>query len=183
MTKTVACLVLTTALGFGQELAVGKLIVARRTSSDPDFAHTVILLVRQDKQTTIGLFVNRPLDIPLSEVYPDMKGAQLKLYAGGPVALGIRTLYRSSVKPPDATRILDDIWMITKKTLLAEIVGQQKPSNVFRVYAGYVGWSPGQLQDEIRRGLWQVMPGDASIVFDPHPETIWPRLIGRLRRD
>src|ERR1700676_1587758 len=98
MTKVIACLLLASALVWTQDISVGKILVASRKSHDADFAGTVILLVRQDRQATVGLFVNRPLNIPLSEVYPDHPGGQLKLYAGGPVKVGIRALYRSHVK-------------------------------------------------------------------------------------
>jgi putative transcriptional regulator len=182
MRRVIACLLLAGALAWTQEIAVGKILVASRKSHDADFAGTVILLVHHDRQATIGLFLNRPLNIPLSEVYPDLKGAQLKLYAGGPLTVGIRALYRSRAQPAEAARILNDVFMISTKTLLGEMVAKEPPSSVFRVYAGYTGWSPGQLQDEIARGLWHVLPGDAGVVFDPHPETVWSRLMARLAR-
>jgi putative transcriptional regulator len=156
--------------------------VASRQSHDSDFAQTVILLVRHDRQATIGLFVNRPLSVPLTEVYPELKQGQLKLYAGGPVTVGIRALYRSRTRPAGTSPILDDVSMISTKTLLGKMVEAGTPSSVFRVYAGYAGWSPGQVRDEIARGLWHVSAGDANVVFDAHPETVWSRLIGRVSR-
>ena len=182
MKCVIACLLLAGALAWTQEIAVGKILVASRKSHDPDFAETVILLVRHDQQASIGLFVNRPLNVPLSEVYPDLKGAQLKLYAGGPLTVGIRALYRSRAKPAEAVHILDDVFMISTKTTLGKLVANETPSSVFRVYAGYTGWSGGQLNDEVGRGLWHILAGDAGVVFDPHPETVWSRLIGRLPR-
>lgn len=182
MTKPIACLLLAGVLAWAQDLSVGKILVASRKSHDADFAQTVILLVRHDQQVTIGLFVNHPLNIPLSEVYPELKGGQLKLYAGGPLTVGIRALYRSRTKPDGAAPIFADVFMISTKTLLGKMVEAGTPSNVFRVYAGYTGWSPGQLKGEIARGLWHVLAGDASVVFDPHPESVWSRLIGRPTR-
>jgi len=182
MTRAMVCFLLAPALAHSQDISLGKLLVASGKSQDADFARTVILLVRHDRQATIGLFVNRPLNIPLSEVYPDLNGAQLKLYAGGPVTVGIRALYRSRIQPAGATTVLNDVFMISTKTLLGKMTATEPPSTVFRVYAGFTGWSPGQLQDEIARGLWHIFPGDAAVVFDPHPETVWSRLIGRLPR-
>jgi len=182
MTKAVACLLLAGMPGWTQDLAVGKILVASRKSHAADFAQTVVLLVRHDKQGTIGLFLNRPLTIPLSEVYPDLKGGQLKLWAGGPLTVGIRALYRSSAKPEEATPVLADVSMISTKTLLSKMVAAGTSSSAFRVYAGYTGWSGGQLRDEVARGLWHIMAGDSGVIFDPHPETVWSRLIGRLAR-
>jgi putative transcriptional regulator len=182
MTKAIACFLLAGALAWTQDISVGKILVASRKSHDADFAGTVILLVRHDRQASIGLFLNRPLSIPLSEVYPELKGAQLKLYAGGPLTVGIRALYRSRAKPVGAATVLADVFMISTKTLLGKMVADEMSSSVFRVYAGYTGWSPGQLQDEVARGLWHIFAGDAGVVFDPHPETVWSRLIARLPR-
>jgi putative transcriptional regulator len=182
MTKAVACLLLAGALTWAQELAVGKILVASRKSHDADFAQTVILLVHHDRQAAIGLFVNRPLNVPLSEVYPEFKGAQLTLYAGGPVTVGIRALYRSGAKPAEAVSVFADVSMISTKTLLVKMVADGPAASVFRVYAGYTGWSAGQLKDEVGHGLWHVFAGDAGVVFDPHPETVWSRLIGRVQR-
>jgi putative transcriptional regulator len=183
MTKVALCLLLTSALLCPQDLSVGRILVASRQSHDADFAQTVILVVRHDPQVTIGLFVNRPLAIPLTEVYPELKQGQLKLYAGGPLTVGIRALYRSRTRPAGTSPILDDVSMISTKTLLVKMVEAGTPSSLFRVYAGYTGWSPGQLNDEIARGLWQVVAGDSGVVFDPHPETVWSRLIGRAHAD
>jgi putative transcriptional regulator len=180
MTKAIACFLLACALAWSQDISVGKILVASRKSHDADFAGTVILVIRHDRQASIGLFLNRPLSIPLSEVYPELKGAQLKLYAGGPLTVGIRALYRSRAKPVGAAPVLADVSMISTKTLLGKMVADEMPSSVFRVYAGYTGWSPGQLQDEVARGLWHIFAGDSSLVFDPHPETVWSRLIGRM---
>ena len=180
MTKVAVCLLLASALARPQDLSIGKILVASRQSHDADFAQTVVLLVRHDQQATVGLFLNRPLNVPLSEVYPGLKGGQLKLYAGGPLTVGIRALYRSRTKPAGTSPILDDVSMISTKTLLGKMVEAGTPSSVFRVYAGFTGWSPGQLQGEIARGLWHVFAGDANVVFDPHPETVWSRLMDRL---
>lgn len=177
MIRALAAMWLACSLASAQDLSVGKILIATRKSHDPDFAQSVILLVRHDRQATIGLFLHRPLTIPLSEVYPELKVAPLKLYAGGPITIGIRALYRSRVRLDSATRITGDIWMISTKTQQAKLAEAGTPSTTFRVYAGYTGWSPGQLQDEIARGLWHVLAADASVVFDPHPETLWQRLI------
>ena len=181
MTKALIGFAVAGALMYGQALSAGKLLLASPQSRDADFAQSVILLVSHDRQGSIGLMVNRPLNISLTEVYPDMKGAELKLYAGGPLALGIRALYRSHAKPDQATPVFGDVSMIIKKPLLAKLVAAHTPSSVFRVYAGYVGWSGGQLQGEVARGVWQVVPGDAEPVFDPHPETLWARLTNHFK--
>src|SRR6202795_2272345 len=134
MTKAIAYFLLAGALAWTQDISVGKILVASRKSHDADFPEEVILLVRHDQQTTIGLFVNRPLNIPLSEVYPELKGGELKLYAGGPVTVGIRALYRSRAKPAGTTPVLANVSLISTKTLLGKMAVGGLIDRVCRIF-------------------------------------------------
>jgi putative transcriptional regulator len=179
MPKAILCVLLAGA-AWAQDLATGKILVASRKTRDADFAHAVVLLVQYDRQSAIGLLLNRPANVALSEVFPEIKGGGIKVYAGGPVTTGIRALYRSRSRPSDAASILTDVFMISNKTLLGELAAAGVPASRFRVYAGYVGWTGGQLKGEVARGLWYVLAGDADTIFDRHPETLWSRLLDRI---
>jgi putative transcriptional regulator len=151
------------------QLAAGKLLVATPKSQDRDFARTVILLIRFDPQSAVGLILNRPTDIPVAEALPDLKGArsaQLRVFAGGPILTGVRALFRSR----------EDVSVLANQALRAKLIAGDTPASTFRVYAGYTGWTAGQLKSEVERGLWRVLASDPAVVFDPHPETLWPRL-------
>ena len=167
------------ALSHAADLAVGRLLVASETTRDAELAKSVILLVHYDEQGAIGLMINRRANVPLTEVYPGMKGASIDVFAGGPVSIGIRALVRSRSKPEEATHIFGDVFMISTKPVLARLVGSGTPAARFRVYAGYTGWSTQQLKSEVARGLWRVLPGDAAVVFDSNPGALWPRLTKR----
>lgn len=179
MPKPILCLLLAGA-AWAQDLAVGKILVATRKSRDADLARAVVLLARYDRQSAIGLIVNHPTNVPLSEVFPEFKSGRVKVFAGGPVTTGIRALYRSRTRPGDAVRIFADVSMISNKTLLGEMAAAGPPATRFRVYAGYTGWTGAELMNEAARGLWQVIPGDSEAVFDAHPATLWSRLIANL---
>jgi putative transcriptional regulator len=136
--------------------AAGEALVATEKSHDPDLARSVILVIHADGDGVMGLILNRPRD--------------KTIYFGGPIALGARALFRSRAEPPDAEHIVGDVYMVSKESSIP------KDANA-RVYAGYVGWSAQQLSGEIARGLWKIVRGDAAMVFDPHPETLWRRNI------
>jgi len=151
-----------------QQLASGSLLVATTKSHDPDFARSVVLLIHDDSQSAIGLMLNKPTSVPVSEVLPDAKGKSVTVYAGGPVPIGVRGLRRTA-SPPFFT-------VVSNKSDLLKTVSVVAPPSSFRLYAGYTGWTAQQLQSEVARGLWKVLPANARTVFDPHPETLWPRL-------
>jgi putative transcriptional regulator len=160
---------------FAQPLATGNLLVATRESRDPDFARSVVLLIHYDSESAIGLMLNKPTTVPISDVLPDAKGKSITVFAGGPITLGVRGLLRSKA-PPFFT-------VISNRTDLLRLISRGLPPNAFRIYAGYTGWTAQQLQNEIARRLWKVLPPTPATVFYPHPETLWPglRLVPHLR--
>jgi putative transcriptional regulator len=170
--------------GRGVKLAAGQLLVARRNGFDPNFARTVILLARYGQAGAMGLFMNRPSGIPLSQALPTIKAAKDRtepVYFGGPVGMtGALALLRSRAAPAPGTNIFADVHLISTRTLLEKMLAAGTPASNLRVYMGYAGWGAGQLDMEVGLGWWHVMPADAGMVFDAQPETLWTRLIGRF---
>ncbi len=181
--------------------AAGKLLLATRKMRDADFAQAVILLVHSDAQGAIGLIVNRPTEVPLAHLFPSLKDApagKAPVYLGGLVAQGARGLLRSAEKNPpktnrektpdktpdktkDALPIFGGVSLISDAAALEKMALSGARPDVFRVYAGYTGWSAEQLRGELKSGYWTIATATESIVFDPHPETLWPRLTGQGR--
>src|SRR5262245_30650641 len=89
--------------GIVRDLAAGKFLIAKRDLTDPNFAETVVLLIRYDEKGAMGLIVNRPTKVPLSKVFADIpaaKGRKDPVYLGGPVGLeGALGLLRASKQP------------------------------------------------------------------------------------
>jgi putative transcriptional regulator len=164
-----------------KDLAAGKLLVAKRTLSDPNFAETVILLVQYDEEGTVGLIINRQSKFPLSRLAKQLEAAKGKsdpLYLGGPVQTGgIMALVRSRSKPEDAKRVVADIYIISSKEMLEKTMAAGAAASTFRLYVGYAGWANGQLEWELGMDAWKVLPADPGWVFDAHPETLWSRLV------
>jgi putative transcriptional regulator len=163
------------------KLGAGKILVARRGFPDPNFAETVIVLVQYDKDGTMGLIVNRQTKVPVSRLSRDLqsaKGRTEPLYIGGPVEIsGVMALARSRTKLEDAKHVSDDIYVISSKATLEKAMASGSDSKTFRMYLGYAGWGAGQLEWEMGMDAWNVIPANTGIVFDPHPETLWTRLV------
>jgi putative transcriptional regulator len=166
-----------------RKLAAGKILVARRGFPDPNFAETVILLVQYDEDGTMGLIINRQTKVPLSRLSRELqsaKGRTEPLYIGGPVETsGVTALVRSRTKPEDAKHVSDDVYLISGKATLEKNMASGSDSKTFRLYLGYAGWDVGQLEWEMGMDAWDVIPANTGLVFDPHPETLWTRLVGQ----
>lgn len=166
------------------DLAAGTFLVASRDLGDPNFSQTVILLLRyDDEEGAMGLIINRRTDLPLSQVFQELKAAKNRTdeaYLGGPVEPeGVLALIKSSEKLDDAQRVFASTYLISSKDVLERTIAQKADASIFHVYLGYAGWGPGQLEHEISLGAWQVLPPDAGSVFDVDPDSVWQRLIRR----
>jgi putative AlgH/UPF0301 family transcriptional regulator len=88
-------------------------------------------------------------------------------------------LLRSSEKPAQARHVLGDVYVTGSKELIEKSVDSQADPSKFRLYLGYAGWAPGQLEAEIRLGAWSFVSGGPDLVFDREPDSLWSRLIHR----
>ena len=164
-----------------KDLAPGKFLIARQGLLDPNFARTVVLLVQYREEGAMGLIINRRTKLPLSRVLEELKDAKNRsdpVYLGGPVQItGVLALLRSRAKPEDALHVFADVYLVSSKAPLEKALAAGAESSALRAYLGYSGWLPGQLEQEIERGSWFIWRGDAAMVFDPDPETVWSRMI------
>ena len=163
------------------ELARGMLLIASRDLADPNFAESVVLLLEYDTKGALGLIVNRPTQVRLTELLPDVDELKERtdiVYLGGPVAKNrVVLLMRSEQQPREAGRVFADTYVSSSVEALKQAVSISRDGGAFRAYVGYAGWGPGQLDEEVSRGDWHVSPADEAIVFDQAAEEIWPQLI------
>ena len=161
-------------------LSAGKFLVASENIKDPRFAKTVILLVNYSSRGTAGIIINRPTRTTLQHVLPNVKEIQEmpdNLYFGGPVAMNqITMIFQSPSKPEASSRVFDDVYISNSLTLLKQIIRDQKSDRRFRLYTGYAGWAPGQLESEIARNDWKILDCNPDILFDKAPDEIWRRM-------
>ena len=159
-------------------LAPGTLLVADKKLDDPNFRKTVVLIADiSEDGGTLGLILNRRTEMPLSQALESWKeAARVKdpIFVGGPVGrTGMFALIRLKT-PGHAKRVTADIHLVTERSgLVAHLA--EGPTRV-RVFAGYTGWAPDQLEMEMSEGAWHVLPANPKYVFDEYPETLWLRL-------
>ena len=160
----------------------GTLLVAGRKLHDPNFAQRVVLIVADGEDGTLGIVLNRQADATVEHAFPDWKEAKGRtehVFIGGPIENAVLTLARSNISTPNGFRVLDGVQIVPGRTALQKILAGSGAPGSYRVYVGYAGWGPEQLDEEIEAGAWQVFPGNRNIVFDAEPDTLWSRLIAR----
>ncbi len=168
---------------FDAELSKGKFLVASRKLGDPRFQETVVLLISHRHLGAVGLIINRPTRLSLAEAFPDVPALTKRtdaLYFGGPVeGRQALLLIRSPGNPGESERVFDGVYVSSSMAVLSRMIDRRRTGRHFRVYAGYAGWSPGQLEREVRRGDWHVVRADAKTIFEKKAGNIWPEMILR----
>ena len=164
-----------------QKPGKGDFLVAGRDLRDPNFSRTVVLLIGYDPEGAMGLVINRRTHVPVSEVFTEseeLRRAVGRIYLGGPVSLN-QFFILVQTKHPSAgsLHLLGNLYLSDQEFLQGMLGGGGQEE--FRVYAGYAGWGASQLDREIDRGDWHVLPGDEKSVFSEEPATVWEVLIER----
>jgi len=163
--------------------AKGSFLVASPRLVDPRFQETVVLLIGYGDDGASGVIINRPTEVRLVDLLPSVKGLKDRadvVYYGGPVE-GHRMLMliRSGEKPEGSGSVFGDVYFSSSKNTLESMLKARKTANKLRVYAGYAGWMPQQLDREVSRGDWFIVSADARSIFEKKPSEVWPELMRR----
>jgi putative transcriptional regulator len=166
-----------------EDLAQGRILIMQRDAPDPLFAHSVIVLARYDETGALGLMIHYRSEVPIQRALAGIKGAEKRtdpLFVGGPVELqGVLALLRSNTPPEGASRVAGNLYLLSSKQSLGTALSEGRKASELRIFLGYAGWGPGQLENEVRLHGWYIFNYDESLVFDEHPETLWQRLIDK----
>lgn len=164
----------------------GHLLISSGSLFDPNFRHTVVLVGEHNAEGALGLVLNRPLDVTVQESLPALEGLVAEgdpLYQGGPVQPENPVLLAELVRP----ELADILVFGSVGFLTGEVSADISPDVVrARVFAGYSGWGPGQLEAEMAADSWILEPAREDDVFTETPELLWSRVLerkgGRYRR-
>jgi len=172
----------------------GKFLVAAPALVDPNFVHSVVLIVQHDARGAFGLIINRPVrEISAPELEKALMGddgdasppgnVKVLLHNGGPVARNRGFVVHSSEYHGQRTiAVGDGVSVSTSRDVLQAITRGEGPKESL-VMLGSAGWGPGQLDGEVGERWWVVAPLDHEIVFDPAADTKWRRAYGRRELD
>lgn len=157
----------------------GRLLISGGGLFDPNFRHTVVLVGEHNAEGALGIVLNRPLDVAVEEAVPPLQ-AFVKpgeaLFQGGPVQPS-RPVVLAEFTDPE----LADLPVFRSIGFLVGDVGEDVRPGIVRarVFAGYSGWGPGQLEDEIGRRSWILEPAREEDVFTDAPRSLWSRVLRR----
>lgn len=164
----------------------GRLLVATPALDEPTFARAVILLLDHDEDGALGVVLNRASGVTVRETldgWQDLVADPPVLFGGGPVEpTAVVALGRApaGVASDGFSPIIDNVRLVDLDVdpMLAAVDLER-----VRLFAGYAGWAPGQLEDEIDQGAWFTVDARESDVFTDDPDSLWREVLARQPGD
>lgn len=165
--------------------ANGLFLVAKPGLADPNFARTVVLVTQTEDASTVGVILNRPTALNLSQLLSsEFQTGNYKepIFFGGPVMRqALVSLFRSEAVPEQAAfHVLKDVYLTMHPDNIGKLLADPKAR--YRIYAGFSGWVPRQLESEFMRDGWYVLPADEQTIFSDRIDSLWDELVERARR-
>lgn len=158
-----------------------QLLVATPQLVDPNFLRTVVLIVRHSEEGAMGVVINRRARLSVREVWTKVSDSECateeSLHVGGPCPGPLMALH-GSIEHADF-EVLPGLYFTAEPESISQLVATTHGE--VRFFAGYAGWGPGQLENEIASGAWLVAPAKSELIFDAN-DAIWDSLMAGAPR-
>jgi putative transcriptional regulator len=161
------------------------LLVAHPSFRDADYRQTVLLAAPAPNGGHVGVILNRPTRRSLASLFPEHEPSKKVLepvHYGGPFSRGaLVALVKSGSAPGSGSvMLMKNLYMAFRITTIDQII--ESTPNEARYFVGYVGWRPGELRNEIDRGVWSVLGADVDVVFRKDMDNLWEELLQQTKR-
>jgi len=163
------------------------LLLSMPQMQDPNFARAVVLLCDYLPDGAFGIVVNRPTETAASAMVnlepPLPRSNDLPLFMGGPVQPDRGFILLGAAPETDDYRtVVDGLYLSTSPIVLRRVL-ETRPAPRARVLAGYAGWGPGQLDDELAQSAWLMSDVDVDLIFNVEASRMWETALRRLGAD
>ncbi len=158
------------------------LLVAKPTLLDPNFSQTVVLATQTPEAETVGVILNRPTPLKAADILPpDLPTSNYAdaVFFGGPILRqAVVAVFRSVRKPAaPAFHLLEATYLSMHPENIKALL--QRSGGRYRLYVGFAGWAPHQLEGELLRHDWYVLPADEDDIFREDTSSLWKELLER----
>src|SRR2546426_404556 len=159
----------------------GQLLLDSGQLKGSFFQRTVVLVCQHDAEGALGLVLNRGTGSTVGETIVADLPETLKtcpLFLGGPVQPSALSFLHSDSFVPDAN-VMANLSLSHSLDTLIELGESFSPTRKLKLFAGYAGWSPGQLEDEMKRDAWLTHPASLELVFNTDHGQLWQAILNQ----
>ncbi|ADB18525.1 protein of unknown function DUF179 [Pirellula staleyi DSM 6068] len=154
----------------------GHFLAASPHLGDPNFFRTVVLMIKHDAQGALGLVLTRPMQETVAELWQRVTAETIantgSVHLGGPVNGPLVAIHRMASAAE--AEVFDGVYFSAHSEQISRIVHQTKKP--YLLFAGYSGWSGGQLEAELEQGGWLIAPATTELVFSS-TDDLWERVV------
>ena len=160
----------------------GRILIAEPFLQGPYFSRSIVLITEYGKEGAVGFVLNKSSDMYPDEVIDDLYNFRGELYLGGPVASDtLHFIHTLGYLVPGAMHVAGNIFWGGDFEVVKNLINSgQANSQSVKFFAGYAGWSPGQLETELEEKSWVVSKIDENLVFSSNTKNIWKETLSRL---
>ncbi|QHS56722.1 YqgE/AlgH family protein [Mucilaginibacter sp. 14171R-50] len=160
--------------------AAGRLLISEPFMPDPNFKRSVILLTEYSEAGAMGFILNHQTEYLLGDILPDISYSEIPVYMGGPVAGNtLHYIHRCPDEIDNGIEIWDGIYWGGEFEQIKELISNyQLKEDEVKFFMGYSGWTPGQLDDELREDAWIVANKfEADNIFSNNEQNLWKEIV------
>ena len=177
---------LSASLAWSADISETVLLVAKRTLRDRVYGSSVLLARPLGEERHVGFIVNKPTTMTLGKLFPQHIPSQKvvdPVYLGGPTGAEVIFAMVKDKKSPGgrSLQLAPGLFLAYDSAVVDRIIETQ-PEQA-RFFAGMVMWQPHELADEVKRGLWYVLPAKPEILLRKPTDSLWEDLVGRCERE
>jgi putative transcriptional regulator len=160
----------------------GRLLLSEPYLADPNFERTTVLLTEHNDTGSVGFILNKPSDSRVGEIMGDLKGIDSRIFIGGPVEQDTLHYIHRIESLEDAIEIQAGLfWGGNFDQLVSMVDTHQVLTTDVKFFLGYSGWSPGQLDEELKIESWIVSDvASEQLIFETDPEQMWKQAMRGL---
>jgi putative transcriptional regulator len=161
----------------------GVILIAHPWLSDPNFQRTVVLLCQHEhEEGSFGVVLSRKLENKVGDLVETLSSSDSDLFLGGPVQPNtLHYLHRRGDVVDTAIEVQDELfWGGDFDLIQALVLAEEVPKKGIRFFAGYSGWGPGQLAEEIEEGSWILTTAPTDIILETESDKLWKTLLRRM---
>ena len=161
------------------------ILIAKRQLQDKLYGSTILIARPIGADRHVGFIINKPTQMTLGKLFPAHEPSRKvadPVFLGGPVSPEVIFALVHGTESPGgrSIKILDDLYLAIDSDVV-DLVIEKQPAQA-RFFAGMVLWRPGELHEEIKRGLWYLHDAKADLVLRKPTESMWEELVGRSER-
>lgn len=165
------------------EPAAGRLLISEPFMLDPNFKRSVILLTEYADRGAMGFILNHQSDYLLGDVLPDTSYSEIPVYSGGPVAANtLHFIHCAPEKIDGGIEICEGVFLGGDFDKIKELISNYQINETeIKFFMGYSGWTPNQLDEELKENSWLVADRcSVNTLFNVSEQNMWKEVVRSL---